>query len=213
MNFRCPIPACVLFGILLIVMVGCEKPGDVPNPGTPPPPTSVPAPKTDDRDTYDELFRERLELQEKFAEAMELYQTTSLKIDEQQTEFQNLLGNKSVSEVIELFNHDKINEVPSDLRVAYSCWQKLILDETLLSQITMWIEKHLGLLEELDIQIKEFENDRQLGKFFVDTEKRAKIDRLLAQRSDGWDTVTGTNKERLKQKAIDNLKTKMTNKQ
>lgn len=210
MDFRYTISACVLFGFLLTTMIGCNQPADVTDLGTS---AAAPAPKTDDRDThYEQLLRKRLEFQAKIFEAMELYRNTSLKVQEQRTQLRQYLGNKPVSDTIELFSKGKSNEIPSDLRVAHSCWQTLLPDETQRLQIAVWIDKQQssGILEKLDVQIKETENRRQLGKI-LDQEELAEIDRLLAQQVVGWEVVDIADRAVLEQKAIEKLKTELTN--
>jgi len=104
MDFRYTISACVLFGLLLIVVIGCEKSVDVSDPGQTAPVGSTPVSKTDDRDThYEQLLDKRLELQAKIFKAMELYRTTSQKVHEQRMQLEQLLGNKPTPETIDLF--------------------------------------------------------------------------------------------------------------
>ena len=210
MDFRYTISACVLFGFLLTTMTSCNQSADVADPGTL---VTAPAPKTDDRDThYEQLLRKRLEFQAKIFEAMELYRNTSRKVHDQRTQLRQYLGNKPVSDTIELFSKGKSNEIPSDLRVAHSCWQTLLPDETQRLQIAVWIDKQQssGILEKLDVQIKETENRRQLGKI-LDQEELAEIDRLLAQQVVGWEVVDIADRAVLEQEAIEKLKTELTN--
>ncbi|MCL2303982.1 MAG: hypothetical protein FWC43_01410 [Planctomycetaceae bacterium] len=167
-----------------------------PSPAPPPPP-----PPVDEREVYyEQLLRKRLEFQEKIFEAMELYGTTSQEVHGQRTRLRELLGDKPVSEAIELFSKGK---VPPDMRIAYSCWRTLIPDETQRLQIAMWIDKQQlsGILEQLDIQIKEFENRRRLGKI-LNQEELAEIDLLLAQQVVGWETVEISDKALLEEEAI-----------
>jgi len=143
---------------------------------------------------------------------MDLYRSTSQKVHEQRTKLREYLGNKSISEAIELFSRGRSNEIPSDLRIAHSCWQTLLPDETQRLQIALWIDKQQssGILEKLDVQIKDFENRRQLGKI-LDQEELAEIDRLLAQQVVGWESVDVADKALLEQEAIEKLKTELTN--
>ena len=143
---------------------------------------------------------------------MELYRNTSQKVYDQRAQLRRYSGNKSVSETIELFSKGRANEIPPDLRVAHSCWKTLIPDETQRLQIAAWLDKQQssGILEKLDVQIKETENRRQLGKI-LDQEELAEIDRLLAQQVVGWEVVDIANKAVLEQEAIEKLKTELIN--
>ena len=164
-----------------------------------------------DRDThYEQLLSKRLEFQEKISEAMRLYRTTSHKIHEQRTRLKQYLGDKPVSETIELFK--KGSEIPSDLRIAYSCWQTLLPDETLRLQLVAWIDKQQvsGILEEFDIQIKEVESRQHLDKL-LDREELAKIDRLLAQRVVGWDIRESVELALFEEEAVEKLKIGLEN--
>lgn len=171
MYFRYPVSMCLLC-LLLIAVIGCEQIGKVADL------------KTDKSDTGNQLLqllRQRLELQEKVFEAMDSYRTTTKSVREQRAKFQEYLGNKPELEAIELFSKSKLSEIPSDLRTAYSCWQTLLPDKMQQLQIDKWLEKRLtsGILEELDVRIKEIENLRQLGKF-LDQDELTEIDKLLA---------------------------------
>ena len=213
MYIRYSISICILF-CFLFVAVGCDRQsgGDVIPPQTSAP-SALPTSKTTDLDThFGQLQRKRLEFQEKIFEAMELYRTTSQKIREQRTQLKQYLGDKSVSEAIELFSKERSNDVPPNLRAAYSCWRTLIPDETQRLQIAVWIDKQQasGVLEELDIQIKEFENRRQLGKI-LDQNELAEIDRLLARPVVGWETVDASDRALLEEEAIEKLKSDLAN--
>ena len=205
----------VLLCLLLIVVIGCDRPDDVA-PSVPPeqtitPPT--PPPPQDDPDAhFEQLLRKRLEFQEKIFEAMELYRSTSQRVHEQRTLLKQYLGDKPVAEAIEQFSRGRPNEISSDLRIAYSCWRTLLPDETQRLQITMWIDKQQisGILEQLDIQAREIENRRQLGRI-LNQEELAEIDRLLAQQVVGWETVDVSDRALLEEEAIEKLKNELAN--
>ena len=214
---------CLLFLIIIICgAIGWWNNwfGLVPSPPPPPPPVRaalpiVPQenntdPPVDEREAYyEQLLRKRLEFQEKIFEAMELYGTTSQKVHGQRTRLRELLGDKPVSEAIELFQK---GEVPPDLRTAHSLWRILMPDETHRLQIAVWIDKQQlsGILEQLDIQIKEFENRRQLGRI-LNPEELAEIDRLLAQQVVGWEAVEISDRALLEEEAIQQLKIELEN--
>ena len=193
-----------------------DKLPDISAPRVPEPfPHSPPSgQQVDDRNVqhYEQLLRKRLDFEKKIFEAMELYRTTSQKVYEQRTQLRRYLGDKPISESVEQFS--KGNEIPSDLRIAYSCWRTLLPDETQRLQIAAWIDKQQAsyILETLDIQIKEFENRRQLGRIF-DKEELAEIDRLLvlAQQVVGWETIDVSDKAILEEEAIEKLKTELEN--
>ena len=215
MYSRYTVSAYVLLCLLLIIVVGCGQFDDVTAPpsGEIPPGQKASPPKTNDLDSHHEqLLRKRLEFESKIREAMDLYRSTSQKVREQRTQLKKYLGNKPVQEAVELFSKGRPNEIPSDLRAAFSCWRTLIPDETQRLQITVWIDKQQasGVLEELDIQIKEFENRRQLGKI-LDQNELAEIDRLLARPVVGWETVNASDRALLEQEAIEKLKSDLAN--
>ena len=113
---------------------------------------------------------------------MDLYRESSLKVYQQETQLKNLLKGKSIGETIDLFSKSNIGEIPSDLRSAYSLWRGLMPDEKQVVQIDKWIEKQMnsGILEDLDSEIKEFENRRELGAF-LDEDELAKFDEMRAR--------------------------------
>jgi hypothetical protein len=215
MYSRYPVSTHALLCLLLFIIVGCEQSSDVTVPSSEEIPTGQVAspPKTNDLDSHHEqLLRKRLEFESKIREAMDLYRSTSQKVREQRTQLKKYLGNKSVLEAVELFSKGKPNEIPSDLRAAHSCWRTLIPDETQRLQITVWIDRQQvsGVLEELDIQIKEFENRRQLGRI-LDQNELAEIDRLLARPVVGWETFDASDRALLEQEAIEKLKSDLAN--
>jgi len=173
MSFRCTVSACVFVCILFVIATGCDRSHDV---GDEQPELRI----KDDADSYyEQIIDKRLRLEEKIFDAMELLRQTGQKTDEQRVLLKGYLGDKPVAETIELFRKGQPSE---DLSVAYSLWQTLIPDETLQLQITSWIDKQQSsrVLEQFDIQIKEFENRLLLDKF-LDKEELVEIDRLLAQ--------------------------------
>jgi hypothetical protein len=153
-----------------------------------------------------------LEFQEKIFEAMELYRTTSQRVHAERMILRQHLGDTPVTEAIELFSRGRPNEIPANLRIAYSCWQTLMPDETQRLQIAMWIDRQQfsGILEQLDIQIREIENRRQLGRI-LNQEELAEIDRLLAQQVVGWETVDVGDRALLEEEAIERLKNELAN--
>jgi len=208
----------VLLFFLLITIIGCDRLGDVVAPVSSEPMASAPAaiappPQTDDRDVhYEQLLRKRLEFQEKIFEAMELYRMTSQRVHAERTILRQHLGDTPVAEAIELFSRGRPNEIPVNLRIAYSCWRTLMPDETQRLQIAMWIDRQQfsGILEQLDIQIREIENRRQLGRI-LNQEELAEIDRLLAQQVIGWETVDIGDRALLEEEAIERLKNELAN--
>ena len=205
----------VLLCLLLIAVIGCDRPDEGAITEAPAPMQQAPVsvPQTDDRDThYDQLLRKRLEFQEKIFEAMELYRMTSQRVHEQRTLLRQYLGDKPVTEAIELFSRGNPSEIPQELRIAHSCWRTLLPDETQRLQITVWIDRQQvsGILEQLDIQIREIENRQQLGRI-LDQEELAEIDRLLAQQVVGWETVAISDRALLEAEAIEKLKTELAN--
>jgi len=198
-----------------IVVVGCDLPVNVPPSREPPPlPPPKQPPPSDDPDTYyEQILRKRLDFEEKIFEAMNLYRSTSQKVYQQRAQLKQYLGDKPVSESIELFRKGKLSEIPSDLRVAYSCWQTLLPDETQRLRFAVWIEKQqsIGILEEFDIQIKNFENRREMEEI-LNEEELAEIDRLLVQiAQQGNELYNPGDKALLEEEAIEIIKTELAN--
>ena len=174
---------------------------------------SQPLPQVNERDVhYDQLLRRRLEFQERIFEALDLYRVTSLRVHESRGQFRQMLGDKPVSEAIELFSQGRPSDIPQNLRAAYSRWQTLLPDETQRLQIALWIDRQQlsGILEQLDIQIREIENRRQLGRI-LNQEELAEIDRLLAQQVTGWETVEIADRALLEEQAIERLRVELEN--
>jgi hypothetical protein len=210
MYCRYPISTNILLCLLLILLVGCDQSGDVTASGTLTSASntaelSVRKP-AEQESHYEQLLRKRLDFEAKIREAMDLYRTTYQKVRGQRTELKKCAGDMPVPKVIELFGKGKASEIPSNLRAAYSCWRTLIPDETQLKQIDVWIDtqQRSGVLEELDIQIKNIENRQQLGRILDQTEL-AEIDRLLARPVVGWETVDASNMAVLEQQVIEEL--------
>jgi len=198
-------------------VIGCDRTSDTAplkaTEPTAPVPVPIVPPKMDDPDAhFEQLLRKRLEFQEKIFEAMELYRSTSQRVYEQRTLLKQYLGDKPVAEAIEQFSKGKPNEISPDLRIAYSCWRTLLPDETQRLQIALWIDKQQisGILEQLDIQARETENRRQLGRI-LNQEELAEIDRLLAQQVVGWETVDVGDRALLEEEAIERLKNELAN--
>ena len=226
----------VLVGIALAIYFGgflsnAPEPGTLftpkPAPVSPIPHNNIPArreqelvspappsePQVDDRNVhYEQLLCKRLEFQEKIFEAMDLYRTTSEKVHSQREQLKQYFRDRPVPETIELFSKGTFSEIPVDLRIAYSCWRTLLPDETQRLQIATWIERRQasGILEQLDIQIREIENRRQLGRI-LDQNELAEIDLLLAQQVVGWEVVDVRDKALLEEEVIENLKAELVN--
>ena len=196
---------CFLFCLLFASVIGCEQISGIINL------------KEDKHDTGKQLLqllRQRLELQEKIFEAMDSYRKTTQKLREQRTQFQQYLGRKSELDAIELFSKSKLSDIPPDLRAAYSCWQTLLPDKMQQLQIDRWLEKRLtsGILEELDIRIKEIENLRQLGRF-LDQDELTEIDKLLATAKQVVEEkyTDAADRAMLSEEAINELKKEVAN--
>ena len=80
-------------------------------------------------------------------------------------------------------------------------------DETLLKQVDIWIKTQLdsGVLDEMDIQIRNIENRQLLGRF-LDQKELEEIDRLLAQSVVGWESIDAARKAIIEQEVIEELK-------
>jgi len=201
MNFRYIIAVCVLFCFLIIVTRGCSCSRSGNNAGW----------KAVDLDThYEQLLCKRLDYEIKIREAINLYRTTSQKVRDQDVQFRQYLGNRSRSETIDLFVN-KPNEIPADLRVAYSCWRTLLPDATQQAQLARWIENQqkAGVLEDFDTQIKEIENYRELGTI-LSKKELDEIDRLLARPVGGWDAIDKADKNILEKEVIERMKIGLT---
>jgi len=204
MYFRDTISTCVLFCLPFIALVGCDQVGDVAAPVASRPAAQTAEPVSH----YEQLLHKRLDLETKIREAMNLYRTTSQKVRTQRSQLKQSVGDMPVPEAVELFSKGNLNEIPSNLRAAHSLWRTALMpDETLLKQIDMWIKTQLdsGVLEEMDIQIKNVENRQQLGRF-LDQSEIEEIDRLLAQQVVDWKAIDAANLAVIEQEVIEELK-------
>ena len=168
-------------------------------------------PKVDEREVqYEHILRKRLEFQERIFAAINLYRETNQKAHEQREKLLEYLGNKPLSEAIELFK-GKPDEIPQNLRTAYSCWQTLLRNEMLQLRIDGWLEKQQlsGILDQLDEQIGAIEERRQLGEI-MNSEELAELDRLLAQHVAGWETSEIVDRAMLEEKAAEKIKNELT---
>jgi hypothetical protein len=190
----------------VFAVIGCDQ---FRSTDTPSPLPSTPAPQTAEPVShYEQLLRKRLDFETKIREAMTLYRTTHQKVRTLRSQLKQSVGAMPVPEAIELFSQGKPNEIPSNLRAAHSLWRTaLIPDETLLKQIDIWVKTQLdsGVLDEMDIQIKNIENRQQLGRF-LDQKELEEIDRLLAQSVVGWETIDAGNLAVIEQEVIEELK-------
>ena len=200
MYFRYAILFCFLFAV-----IGCDQFGvDVSSQ----PPSIPSAQTTEPVSHYEQLLRKRLDFETKIREAMILYRTTHQKVRTQRAQLKQNVGEMPVPEAIELFSKGNLQEIPPNLRAAHSLWRTALMpDETLLKQIDIWIKTQLdsGVLDDMDIQIKNIENRQQLGRF-LDKEELKEIDRLLAQSVVGWETIDAGNLAVIEQEVIDELK-------
>ena len=204
MSFPNTISTCALFCFLFIAVVGCDQVGDVADPVASRPEAQPSEPVSH----YEQLLRKRLDLETKIREAMNLYRTTYQKVRTLRTQLKQSVGDMPVPEAVELFSKGNLNEIPSNLRAAYSLWRTALMpDETMLKQIDQWVTKQLdsGILDEMDIQIKNVENRQQLGRF-LDQSEIEEIDRLLAQQVVDWKTIDAANLTVIEQEVIEELK-------
>jgi len=170
----------ILFCFLLIVAIGSDdRPGNVYAQRA-----SEPTPRIDSVNThYEQLLRDRLEIQEKIFAAMDLYREAAQKVREQEIELMRLLGDKPAGEAIDLFIAAvNIREIPMNLRQAYSLWLGIMPDETQQLFIDNWIITLLesGIFEEQDRNIRNLENRRQLGEI-VTAEDLTRHDMIRAR--------------------------------
>ena len=174
MNFHNTIPARVLFCLLLIVATGCDQTDNSTDiqPIQKGPDSEQTELKLDDVNSrYEQSLRDRLEIEEKIFRAMELYAQISQKVYVQDMELKQLLKGKPIEETINLFSKGS-SGIPSDLRRAYSAWLQLRPDEKQMLFMDKWLETHMfsGILDDLDVEIKNFENRRELGDFLSEAE-------------------------------------------
>ena len=205
MYFRYSISTCILF-CLLFFAAGCDNQSG--NGGNQPPSEPQKPQTTEPVSHYEQLLRKRFDFETKIREAMILYRTTHQKVRTQRTQLKQSVGTMPVPEAIELFSKGNLNEIPSNLRAAHALWRTALMpDETLLKQIDVWIKTQLdsGVLDEMDIQIKNIENRQQLGRF-LDKKELEEIDRLLAQSVVGWETIDAGNLAMIEQEVIEELK-------
>ncbi|MCL2745219.1 MAG: hypothetical protein FWE67_15355 [Planctomycetaceae bacterium] len=195
-----------LIFILCFCFAGCNQPsGSIPaktGGGIP----AAPNPLQKLNMQYDQLQEKRLALQNKIEQAFIFYTEYTENTKQQKEQLKKNLGDVPFEEAVEIFISNK--NIPSNLRLASSCWRSLLPDEVQRQKIFEWLENQQksDLLVELEVKMKTIDNYRKVGTFLNEADQKD-VDRLLVAEVGDWSETR--NDWDYEQKAVESLKNEL----